>query len=61
MIDQVKEYRRSIVTTVSDKVWSDDTPVAMFYESSTSLLRIGGFALLEKEERSLYIQITFKE
>ena len=45
MVDQVKEYKRSIDTTASDKVRSDDTPVATFYESSTSLLRYGGFAL----------------
>ena len=45
VVDQVKEYKRSIDTTASDKVRSDDTPVATFYESSTSLLRYGGFAL----------------
>lgn len=44
MVDRVKEYKHSIDGTASDAV-SDDTPATLFYESKTSLLRYGGFAL----------------
>ena len=44
MVDRVKKYKHSMDGTTSDTV-SDDTPATSFYESKTSLLRYGGFAL----------------
>lgn len=44
MVDRVKEYKHSMDSTTSDTI-SDDNPATSFYESKTSLLWYGGFAL----------------
>ena len=44
MVDRVKEYKQNLDSTTSDAI-ADDTPAKLFYESKTSLLRYGGFAL----------------
>ena len=44
MVDRVKEYEQNLDSTTSDAI-SDDTPAKLFYESKTSLLQYGGFAL----------------
>ena len=44
MVDRVKEYKQNLDSTTSDAI-TDDTPAKVFYESKTSLLRYGGFAL----------------